>query len=244
MLKAVISANRLKEIIDAVSTLVDEVKFKLSNNGISIRAVDPANVAMVSFEISSDAFESFEASDGVLGVDLKKLKDDVLSMVSGSEDVLIELEDGKLLVKFLNLTYAISLLDPSSIRKEPKVPSLELPAQIVLSGDEFRRAVQAAGKISDHIAFGVEGEVFFMEAKGDLDRVRLELTKDKLISLKSAPARSLYSLDYLSDMIKPISKTDEVCIDIGKDFPMKISFTIAEDKGKVEYLLAPRVEAE
>ncbi|MDY6958245.1 MAG: DNA polymerase sliding clamp, partial [Halobacteriota archaeon] len=184
MLKAVISAGILKELIEVVSTLVDEARFKLSNDGIVIRAVDPANVAMVSFDISSDAFSSFEASDGEIGVDLVKLND-ILSM-SGSDDVSIEIDDGKLLIKFLDLTYAVSLLDPSSLRKDPKIPTLELPARIVLSGGEFRRAVRAAEKISDHIALGVEGDVFFMEAKGDLDKVRLELPEDKLISLKSA----------------------------------------------------------
>jgi len=242
MLKAVMSAGILKELIEVVSTLVDEARFKLSDDGIVIKAVDPANVAMVSFEISSDAFDSFEASDGEIGVDLVKLND-ILSM-SGSDDVSIETDDGKLLIKFLDLTYAISLLDPSSMRKDPKIPTLELPAQIVLSGDEFRRAVRAAEKISDHIALGVEGKMFFMEAKGDLDKVRLELPEDKLISLKSAPARSLYSLEYLKDMSKPISKADEAIIDLGKDFPVRISFKIAGDAGNVEYLLAPRIEAE
>ncbi|MDY6930293.1 MAG: DNA polymerase sliding clamp [Halobacteriota archaeon] len=242
MLKAVISAGILKELIEVVSTLVDEARFKLKDDGIIIRAVDPANVAMVSFEISSEAFNSFEASDGEIGVDLVKLND-IISM-SGSNDVSIETDDGKLLVRFLNLTYAISLLDPSSLRKDPKIPALELPAQVILSGDEFRRAVRAAEKISDHIALGVEGDMFYMEAKGDLDKVRLELPKDKLISLKSAPARSLYSLEYLKDMSKPISKADEAIIDLGKDFPVKIKFKIAGDAGNVEYLLAPRIEAE
>ena len=243
MLKAIINAGTLKELIDVISTLVDEARFKLSSEEMAVIAVDPANIAMVSFKISSDAFESFEvASDGELGIDLTKLSD-IVSM-SGTESISLQVDDGKLYIKFLDLTYSMSLLDPSSLRKEPKLPSLDLPAQIVLSGDEFRRAVRATAKVSDVVIMGVEDDVFFMEAKGDLDSARMELTKDKLMEFKTSNVRSLYPLDYLSDMSKPISKAKKVCIDIGKDYPLKISFSIAEDMGKVTYLLAPRIEAD
>lgn len=241
MLKAIINAGILKDFIEVISTFVDEAKFKLTSKELTVNAVDPANIAMVAFNISSDAFESFEVEgDGEIGIDLTKLSD-VISM-SGSEDISLETSDGKLFIKFLDLTYSISLLDPSSIKKEPKPPSLDLPAQIVLSGAEFRRAVRAAAKVSDVLIMGVEKEVFFMEGKGDSDSVKLELPKDKLINLKAADVRSLYPLDYLSDMSKPISKANQVQIDLGKDFPLKISFSIADEKGKVQYLLAPRIE--
>jgi len=243
LLKAIINAGTLKELIEVISTLVDEARFKLSSEEMAVIAVDPANIAMVSFKISSDAFESFEVdSDNEIGVDLTKLSD-IVGM-SGSGDISLEVGDGKLFIKFLDLTYSMSLLDPSSLKKEPKLPSLDLPAQIVLSGNEFRMAVRATAKVSDVVIMGIEDEVFFMEAKGDLDSARMELPKDKLIELKASDVKSLYPLDYLSDMSKPISKANNVCIEIGKDFPLKISFSIADDKGKVQYLLAPRIEAD
>ncbi len=50
MFKAVINADVFKDAIEAVSTLVDEAKFRITQDGISARAVDPANVAMVAFD--------------------------------------------------------------------------------------------------------------------------------------------------------------------------------------------------
>ena len=245
MFKAVIGAEKLKDAIESISTLVDEARFKLTADGISVRAVDPANVAMVSLDLAKDAFDSFEATEGELGIDLTKLNG-IMEMADKNDNIELSLDEAahKLVIRMREISYTISLLDPSSIRKEPKVPALDLPAHIVIRGEDLKRAVRAAEKVSDYMSMGVRGEVFFMEAEGDTDNVQLEMTKDQLIDLKAGEAKSLFSLDYLTDISKIAGKAGEVSIDIGKDYPLKVRFKIAEGHGDVSYMLAPRVESE
>ncbi len=245
MFKAVIGAEKLKDSIESVSTLVDEAKFRLTPEGISVKAVDPANVAMVSFELTKDAFDSFEATEGELGIDLTKLNG-IMEMADKGDNIELELDENahKLIVRMRGLSYTMSLLDPSSIRKEPKVPALDLPARIVIKGEDMRRAIKAAEKVSDYMSIGVKGDVFFMEAEGDTDKVLVELARDQLIDIQPAEAKSLFSLDYLSDMSKIVGKANEVTIDLGKDYPLKLRLKIAEGHGEVSYMLAPRVESE
>ncbi len=245
MFKAVIGAEKLKEAIESVSTLVDEAKFKLNPDGLSVRAVDPANVAMVSLDLARDAFESFEATEGELGIDLTKLNG-IMEMADKDDSIEVDLDETahKLIVRMRGLSYTMSLLDPSSIRKEPKVPSLDLPAHVIIRGEDLKRAVKAAEKVSDYMSIGVRGDVFFMEAEGDTDNVQLEMTKDQLIELSPGEAKSLFSLDYLTDISKIAGKTEKVSIDVGRDYPLKIRFKIAQEHGDVSYMLAPRVESE
>lgn len=245
MFKALIGAEKLKDSIESISTLVDEARFRITPEGLSVKAVDPANVAMVSFELSKDAFDSFEATEGELGIDLTKLTG-VMEMADKSDIIELELDEAshKLIVRMRGLAYTMSLLDPSSIRKEPKVPNLDLPAHIVIRGEDIKRAVKAAEKVSDYMSMGVRGDIFFMEAEGDTDKVLVELGKEQLIDLQATDAKSLFSLDYLSDMSKILGKSNEVSIDLGKDFPLKIRIKIAEGHGEVSYMLAPRVESE
>ena len=92
MFKAVINAETLRDAIDSVSSLVDEVKFSISEKGLELKAVDPANVAMVSLKIGNDAFEYFKADQGEIGVDLVRLSD-VLSMADKGENVQLELDE-------------------------------------------------------------------------------------------------------------------------------------------------------
>ncbi|MDK2892650.1 DNA polymerase sliding clamp [Methanohalophilus sp.] len=245
MFEATIDATILKDSIESLTVLVDEARIRLSPEGIAARAVDPANVAMVSFELEADAFEEFTAEDGEIGLDLSRLTD-ILGVAEKSDQIKMQIneESRKLAIQIGGISYTLSLLDPSTIRAEPRIPQLELPTEVALNGKELMKAVKAAEKISDHISLGIEGETFFMEAEGDTDRMRQEMGRKELISIRPGSTRSLFSLDYLSDIVKPASKASEVTLQLGNDFPVKIGFSIAGGKGKIEYLLAPRIESD
>ncbi len=245
MFKATIDADILKSAIETLSVLVDEARFRISPEGMTVRAVDPANVAMVSFELGSGAFDDFSADDCEIGMDLSKIND-IFGVAGKDEKVVMELDEmsQKMSLQLGGLSYTLALLDPSTIRAEPRIPQLELPAEVVLNGKDLQRAVKAAEKISDHMLLGIDDDVFYMEAEGDTDRVRLDMSRDKLIDMKPGEARSLFSLDYLSDIVKPASRSNEITVEIGKDFPVKISFSIANGAGKIGYLLAPRIESD
>jgi proliferating cell nuclear antigen len=135
MFKATIDADVLKTAIETLSVLVDEARFRISPEGIVVRAVDPANVAMVSFDLSSDAFDEFNADDSEIGMDLSKIND-IFGVAGKDEKVVMELDEmsQKMSLQLGGLSYTLALLDPSTIRAEPRIPQLELPAEVVLNG--------------------------------------------------------------------------------------------------------------
>ncbi|MEM3087358.1 MAG: DNA polymerase sliding clamp [Halobacteria archaeon] len=247
--RASIGAGVLRDSLEAASILVDEGRFKVSRGELTLRAVDAANVAMVAISLAAKGFEKFEGREAEFGVDLKKFLE-FLGMAEGADRVEIEVDDEarKLHLVLGNLKASLGLLDLAHIRKDPTIPPLDLPARVRLAGADFRTGIRAAEKVSDYLALAVEEDAFAMEAKGDTDRVRLEIPKASLIELKwaSKPSkiRSLYSLDYLSDMTKAIGKAPEVSLELGSDYPVKMKFEVAGGKGSVEYLLAPRIENE
>ena len=75
MFKAEIRSDTLKSVVNIISTLIDEVKFTIDQDGMGLKAVDPAHVAMIEMQIGSGAFESFSADRTEIGVDLDKIKD-------------------------------------------------------------------------------------------------------------------------------------------------------------------------
>ena len=247
MFKADIDADIFKESIEALSAMVTECRVHIGEGGISTRAVDTANVAMVSLEMEPGAFSSFEATGAELGIDIAKMKN-IINMMGKGESLSLDLPEGnqKMVLKFSGYKYSLTLLDVNTIRKDPNPPSIELPGKAVISGNKLNDAIKAGSVISDKIALGIDPVkgVFYMEADGDTDHIRLELGTDELISLEAAEARSLFSLDYLRDMGKVMGRADEVEVQIGIDHPVKFVFEIADGKGHVEYLLAPRIEAD
>jgi proliferating cell nuclear antigen len=247
MFKAIVSAETLTDALDSVSVLVDECKIRLEDDGLEIRAVDPANVGMVDLRLAADAFESYETDGGVVGVNLARLEE-FAGMADSGQLIELELDEEtrKLHIQIEGLEGTLALIDPDSIRQEPDLPELDLPAEIVLEGADIDRAVTAADMVSDHIALGVDAddELFYVDAEGDTDDVHLELGAADLIALTPGDARSLFSLDYLKDMNKAIPKDAEVTMELGQEFPVKLHFDIAEGYGKVTYMLAPRIQSD
>jgi proliferating cell nuclear antigen len=247
MFNAIVSAGTLRDALDSVSVLVDECKIRLEEDELAIKAVDPANVGMVDLSLDAEAFESYEADGGVIGVNLSRLED-IAGMGAAGDLVHLELDEEtrKLHIRIDGLSYTLALIDPDSIRQEPDIPDLDLPAEIVLEGSHLDRGIKAADMVSDHIALRVdqEADTFHIEAEGDTDDVDLELGTEDLITLDGGPAESLFSLDYLKDMNKAIPSDAEVTMELGEEFPVKLHFEFAEGLGSVTYMLAPRIQSD
>jgi proliferating cell nuclear antigen len=245
MFECKVKAEVLKEVVDVVSTLVDEAKFNAGKEAVAVKAVDPAHVAMVDLALEHDGFESYRADDMELGLDMDKLKEvlrlaragDVISMVHDEER-------NRLVLSVGNITRRMSLVDTAGM-SDPKVPSLNLPAKLTVRTDELRQGIRASESVSDHVALVVSPEGFEMKSEGDADTVDLKLPKDLLDELScKEQVRSLFPLDYFSNMIKAISSAATVTLYLGSDYPVKLEFDIAGGKGSVRYLLAPRIESE
>ena len=249
MFEAEIDAGVLKECIEAIIAVVDEGKLRISAEGLNLRAVDPSNVAMVTFQLQNDAFDDYRFSNGdgegeglEIGMDFQKLLG--ILGIGGREQVRLSIDEQaqKLYTRMGSLAYTVNLLEPSSLRKEPKVPELEFPVQVVMDIEDFRRTIRAAEKVGEHILLGVEGDEFYMEVEGEMDKLRLGLRKEQLIHLTPGTLHSLFTLDYIAAMSKGMSHAENVTLNLGKDYPLQIEFEVAGGKGKVSYLLAPRVE--
>jgi proliferating cell nuclear antigen len=242
---AKLSADTLRSIIEAVGTLVDESKIKVTKDGISLKAVDPAHVAMVELTLGKGAFDDFKGDDVELGVDLEKLRE-ILKLASSDDEVILKHDEtnSKLEVRIGNLTRRMALVETSGMT-DPKVPKLDLPATITLAVEELERGIRASEAVSDHVALSATPDTFELTAEGDTDTVNLRLEKSMLGALKvSDKVRSLFSLDYFANMVKAAKGSPGLTIHLGSDYPVRLEFEIAKGNGHVTYLLAPRIESD
>lgn len=243
--KVVIIQKDLKDMLDIMSGTMSEANIAVSPEGLRISDIDAASVLLTKIIIPAEAFDLYEAENGNLGVDIEKLKD----MISGSgptELVCIEIED-KMMIKVGNLEWSLSLIDPSSMRKPPKIPDLDLPAMVSMSGDEFRKMIVAADKVADHIRIGMEDETFFMKANGDVEKVAMSLRPDELLDIKYGCANSLFMLSYMKEISKGVKKATAVRLEFGQDYPLRVSTILKHgisSETHISYLLAPRIETD
>src|SRR5207302_10549466 len=222
-----VKAEVLKEVVDVVSTLVDDAKLTVGKDSITVKAVDPAHVAMVDLSLDRGAFEAYKADECELGVDMDKMKE-ILRLAKGGETISFSHDEDKnrLVVTVGNTTRRMALVDTAGM-SDPKVPSLNLPAKLVVRTDELRQAIRASESISDHIALKASPDGFEIVSEGDTDNVSHMVPKDLLEELQAKEAvRSLFPLDYFSNMVKAISSAPTVTLYLGSDYPVKIEFKI------------------
>ncbi|MCS7118839.1 MAG: DNA polymerase sliding clamp [Archaeoglobaceae archaeon] len=244
MVETIVSGEILRTIARAIVALVSECRIHFLSKGLHSRAVDPSNVAMVIVDVPKDSIESYRVDvEKTIGVDINRIFE--ISKTIGSKD-LVEvsiLDETSLRIKFGSVEYNIALIDPSAIRKEPKIPELNLPAKIVLDAGEFKKAISATEKISENVVLKSDKHGFTIEAKGDIERITFTMTGSELIEFNGGEARSMFSIDYLREFCKVAGAGDLLTISLGTNYPGRFSFELVGGKVRVEYILAPRVES-
>jgi len=237
----------LEHFLKPVSTITDEGGLTVDENGITMRVVDPANVCMVSVSLKNEGIEEYSYGKGKIGLPVERMLK-LLGSAKKDDEILVEYlpERNRIRMAFGNLRYDVALLDLDGIKKEPKMPKIEVPVKTMMEGKEFRRVVMSANKISDCITFKANADGIIIESEGETSDMLFEMEKEDMIDFSiSSDARevkSSFSLDYMEDLSKIMAESDEITMRFGADYPCMLVGTFADGHGTVEYLLAPRIE--
>jgi proliferating cell nuclear antigen len=233
-----------EEFLSVPHTIVEEGKLRFDADGLRMRVVDPANVGMVDVTVDESQFEEFTATDGVIGVSISRLSE-VISMADSGMLVEVELDEE---IRKLNveiggvLSYTIALIDPDSVRTEPDIPALDLPAEIEAPSSEIDRGLRGADMVSDHVELSadVDEKSFHISADGDTDSVDTTLNGETLTEVDvSESCTSTFSLDYLTDMSRAIPGDALISFEIGGEMPVRFEFETSNISAKA--MIAPRV---
>jgi proliferating cell nuclear antigen len=245
--QAAIPGGNIKEFVGTLRAIVDEAKFNIGPDGIRVRAVDPANVAMDDGVLSAGAFESYNASEGVLGLNLERLEE-VLKLAKKDDlvEFLFDTNTFKLVIHIDGVEFTMACIDPDSIRMEPEIPDMDLPASFTVDEAQISRGVKAADMVSDHLQLRCDEteQAVFIEAFGDTDDVSLELTEEEYTELTAVDAEALFSLDYVKDIVRKFPTGAEITITFGTDFPMMIEYEFADGECEILSMIAPRIRSD
>lgn len=228
------------DVISIISEIVTEVKIRIDKQGLSIVAIDPANVALVAFNIPSAAFSTFEANEEVIGVSLDNLRA-ILRRCSVGSSLIIQTEDNSLKIEIHDKIKRSFLLALINIETEDKaIPSLEFASKIEMSSQDFSEAIEDCSIVADACSFLIKDRRFVIEAKS-LNSARNEFSSDE-VKIEGNEGRAKYSLEYLQKFTKACKLTEKVRINFSDDYPLRLEFN-TQQIGLV-FILAPRVENE
>ncbi|MFH1307927.1 MAG: proliferating cell nuclear antigen (pcna) [archaeon] len=230
----------LTSIISLISDLVTEVRIKVNTQGLSIIAIDPANVALVSFKLPAKFFSQIEVDEEVIGVSLDSLKN-VLRRCYPESTLVMKTEDNILQIEIhdkIKRTFSLALIDIES--EEKTEPNLEFTSKIEMGSSDFLEAVEDCIVVADACTFSVLNDKFIIEAKG-LNSAKSEFSSDE-VRISGENAVSRYSLEYLQKFAKACKIADRSYINFSDDYPLKLEFKT--EQFELTFILAPRVETD
>ncbi|OYT40199.1 MAG: DNA polymerase sliding clamp [Desulfurococcales archaeon ex4484_58] len=234
-------AKYIKEIVDVLGKLVDEVAFQLTPDALVVKAIDPAKVALIDIYIPQTAFLEYDVSEeetaGLSASSLSKLlkkvkKGDRFVMNTTEDRVEIIIESvSKRIYRFRNLEIPL-----------PEIPEaqLEFNVEAQLLIDVIKQAIKDAEAVGDYLEIEApNNETLYLRGKGaTVAETKLVSGMPALLSLEvKEPSKSTYQLEYLK-YVAGLTKIAELAnLRFSSDAPLELEFSLGE--GRVKYLLAP-----
>ncbi|MFA7708026.1 MAG: proliferating cell nuclear antigen (pcna) [Candidatus Pacearchaeota archaeon] len=240
MLLKLDNPKSFSEIISIISELVLEVRIKVNREGMSILAIDPANVAMVSFKLPATAFSELEIEkEEVLGVNLENLKAVLRRIKSGSVLIITKQENELKLVinDKVKREFNLALIEIET--EEKVIPNLDFNSKIEMSSVDFSEVIEDCSVVADSCSFISESNKFIMSARGSLNSFKSEFSSDE-VNIQAQEANSKYSLEYLKKIIKATKLTEKIILNFSTDYPLRLDFKTLFME--LSFILAPRVE--
>ncbi len=231
----------LSKAIGLISELVTEVKFKINDSGMSVVAIDSANVAMIHLSLSKDAFSEFQVSkEETLGVNLDDLKK-ILKRCGAKSILILERKENKLNIELqdrIKRNFSLNLIE---IEKEDKeLPNLEYSSKVNMNSVDFIDAIEDCSVVADACSFIIEDGKFVIEAK-NLNSARAEFSGDEA-EIEAEDCKSRYSLEYLQKFIKGSKLCEKTSLNFANDHPLRMDLNF--ESLQLNFILAPRVETE
>lgn len=236
------SAKEFTTMLKTIADIVDEISFTVRKSGMTVKALDPGRVALLTVTLPPESFQEYNVEEElVIGLAVSNLvrilrrvgKGDRIVFAANEEYVEIAVE-GALgrRYKFKNLEVLSEELPELAPQYDVRASLLSPPLRAALS--ELTAACSS---------IGVEANpetISFYDADSKKSVYRLTTASGAVISIDvKREANAVYDAEYVSKVIDVITLAHIVELEYGSEAPLHLAIEFAG--GKAEYFLAQKV---
>ena len=239
-------AEIFKRMMDATGNLMSDVSIDFNEEGFAIKAMDPANIAMVLFEAKNSIFSSFNIEKPIK---ISVLLDDlngILKLVKKDDKLKISDSKNKLVLDIRGKTkqhFTIPLIDENYTAQ--KIPQLKFTAEVTVLSSLVKDSVKAAALVDDSIYFTVDMPRLIISSKSEEKEFSQDLSindNKEIFDMKSeSTTRSKYSIEYLTKFLYSADSEKPIKLSFSNNYPLKLDYEINSD-AKMSFILATRLE--
>ncbi len=239
------NAQNFKKCVNTLNTLIDEGKFKINEEGIRLRAMDPSQIAMVSFYMPKQAFREFEVEEDEIQLNLNDLNDRTKTARS-SDSLNLELDESSSRLKIdfqgkVEREFDLPLLNLSE--NGVNEPSIDFDTEIKINGSTLKDILSDANLVASHVKIISKSDELEVKAEGDKGNLKTTISKDEDVILDydvNEEQTAIFPIEYLKDLLVGATSKSIVTLNLKTNNPLKLKYGIGE--ATLTYYLAPRVE--
>lgn len=239
--KIEINAEDLRNFLKSLTVITNDGIISLSKDEISAALVDPANVLMGEFNIPASDMQKYTINDPR---DVA-LRFDILAMyiaeAKKNETVHLSLDKNLLTIQYTRVEYTQRTLRTESVRPITKIPNLQFNSMIELNTKDLAKSIKACAKLNTFVVFETTKDKFELSAEFEKDGVSA-VVEDVIMDNENY-SRTMYSGDYLTDVMKGLNHTTDVVVKFSTGYPIKMKSSLCKT-GTLVYIFAPRIESD
>jgi proliferating cell nuclear antigen len=237
-----------KYSIVAISKIIEEASFRINQDGVRLRAMDPSGVALVDFYIPSTAFYEFDVPGEVtLGANMDELSK-VLRRARKGDELVLEFQQAGKLGVYLEGRGSRKFTLPSIELSYQEIPeiSFEEAFKCKMLPKLFKDVVKELEAISDAVELyaPANSDMLYLRAESEIAEAEVVLSGSSgaLIEYTSSgEARSKYTIDYLVDIATASQAAETMEIAFGVETPLRLTYELPGG-GMLQFYVAPRTD--
>jgi proliferating cell nuclear antigen len=235
--------EELKNVLESMNTLVDEINFEIDEDSLRVRCMDPSHIALIDVVLPNAMFDYYEVAGkhnfGVRGAELLK----VLKTFDPKETLKVLINDGELELNGYEEKANMRLIETGT--PSTPLPKLNFNTKVTLGNNALKK-LEKIQVVSEYVTFTSERtNKITMFGKGDSGSKTLsfEHGSDDVENIEiREESKATYSLDYLLKITKIIAKNSgSATFEYSSKMPLRVEQRIGTI-GRIHFYLAPRVQ--
>ena len=235
-------------MVASIEKILDEGVFVVSQEGVSLRAMDLSKIVMVDLFYPESSFREFEPGEGEteFGVSFNVFSK-VLRRARKNDELEIRVGESSIEVVFRGRGRRLFRI-PQIMLTYQKLPEPKIPITVTatMTSTVFRESIRTIEPIADAVMFEADedGEKLYIRGEGDIERAELVLSLERgsLIDLTvESPDSALYTLEYFSQMMQAAQAANTVVVKYSQDAPVRVDMQYPPE-GRLTFYVSPRIE--
>ncbi len=237
------SAKEFTYILKSIAELVDEIAFRVTPQGLSLKALDPGKIALLTVEMPPEAFQEFNA-ETELSIGLS---------VSNLVKALKHIKKGDRVVIAANEEFVEIILEGTTVRRykfrnievlSEEVPeiSVEYDVEASVLVSPLRTAIVELSNLTDTIGVTSKGDAIVMyDYETRKSHYRFSAEAGTLININvKKEADIAFDAEYLSKVSDILRLGSVADIKFGSEAPLTIDLSLSVG-GRIQYYLAAKI---